>query len=1518
MSIFELSIKRPVFISTILLAIIVFGVASYSRIGLDMFPNIEPPVATVLTIYPGAGPNTVEKEITEKIEDALSELSGIDQLRSISVENVSQVIVLYDLGVNADQAIQDVRDKVNRAAAFLPVDAETPIVEKMDLGAEPILTLTVTGPEHSKEITSAEVTEVANKRIKEPLQAVPGVGSITVIGGTEKEIKVWVDPLKLEAAGLAITDLIGVLRANNLEFPAGRITTNEKEFSIRIDGGIASTQDIADLPIMDIGGRQVRVKDVARVEYGVEERKSAAKSDGRETITLLVRKQSGTNSVATARHVKSRLAEIEKTLEKGWNVKVVADQTLITEASFNAVWFDMIFGGVLAVLIVFLFLRNFRSTFIAALALPLSVVGTFTALWVMGFTFNMLTMLALTLCIGILIDDAIVVIENIYRHLEEGKPPMQAALDGAKEIALAVFATTLCIAAVFLPALLSSGIMGIILKEFGLTVTVAVMISLFVSFTLTPMLSSRLLGEHKTNFFYRAIETFLNVIDRGYRRVIGFALAHRFFIIFIALSVFAGTIYSARYVNMTFLPSHDAGSLSVFVSLPPGTSMEKTEQVASNLADKIQKSIKEVTGTVVKVASDPQQTRHKAEIFVKLTDKQDRLITHLQLVDEVRNLLSDIEGAEIAVKAPNIIGGSGVMENAELQFNLKGNDLFELEETAKKIIRELERTRGFADVSMSYEGGKPEMQLAVDHGRAAGLGIPTAMVGQAVSALVGGADASKLRIGADEYNIRVRLDEQYRKNTAQLEGLKVRSTTTGRLVDVSSVARFEPRTGPTQIDRESRQRQITISANLTDNLSMSEAQKIVENAAARLGSKNITTGWSGMAMVLGKSVDDFVLTMILAVILIYMVLAAQFENWLHPLTIMMSLPLSVIGAIGGVLLGGGVMNIISMIGILMLMGLVTKNAILLVDYTNTLRRRDGLSRNEALLKAGPTRLRPILMTTMAMVFGMIPVAVSKGWGSELRAPMALPVIGGLVASTLLTLVVVPVVYTLVDSFGEAILSLFKRGSKAAPSAAATVLIVLSLPNVTSAQELQPKTTPTQVQGQQSLFQQPTTKIEIPPPRISEGSPITLSEALATAEERNLDLQTAKFEIDKVKANLKKAWAMVLPGIQAKLDYTHMDHADEVDLLSSMEPLFGPLFGTMGMELPPGSLDQPILINPRDKLTGSLQAQVPLINAEGWYTVKTAKKGIEVANLSIEQARRQILVGTAQAYYMALSCRDLIDFYHSQIETAQEQLRVAEARFRAGRGMRIDVIRAETDLKQASQSLLSAELAFDNARDALGQLIGAEGLPLPVTAPTLKVPKETEAEMEHKAIKSRVDIKTEEAKADLMKAQLKTAWMPFLPTLNLMLHGGYEFTTMAALGSQDRSRWAVMLSLTVPIYNHYRYGNLDEKRAQLKQIEYTINNTKNKAGLAVRKASRDYATALSSVVTAKQQTELAKEGLKLTEASYIAGTGDSLSVTNARQTYVASGFNLTTQELKAELALIALIDVLGDEIVDSIR
>ena len=1021
----DVAIKRPVFTTMVIGAILVFGAVSYTRIGLDMMPKVDFPLATIFTIYPGAGPETVEREVTEEIEEAVSTINGVRTMRSISVENVSQVIVEFELEMELEQVIQDVRDKISGILPLLPASVEAPKVQKLDLGAEPILQVVVGGRG-----SIDQVTKFARERVKEPIQGIAGVGTVDVIGGQEREIKVWIDPDRLDVVGLTVMEVINALAANNLSFPGGRLNAGTTEFTVKVDGEFDSLAEIEELKIMEIMGRPVRIRDVARVEDGLEERRSAARLDGESAVVLVIRKQSGTNAVEVGDRVKERLAELGEGFPKGYSTFVAIDNTNFTRTSIEHVQFDMIFGAFLAVLIVFLFLRNIRSTLIAALAIPTSVVGTFIFINIMGFTFNTFTMLALSLSIGILIDDAIVVIENIYRHMEEGKTPFDAAKQGAAEIGLAVLATTMSIVAVFIPVAFTQGIIGRMFYEFGLTVAVAVLISLFVSFTLTPMLASKFLKKSGDNFFYRAIEKVLNGLDRGYRSIIGWAVRHRLATVSLALGVFACSIYLAGLIPGSFMPSFDMSQLNVVVTTPTGTDLAETERLANQVAERIRANTDVVSGTVATVGADAQRKQNLAKIFVKMHPKEQRSIGQLAFMDLVRNQLADMKGAEIAIEEVPLFGGDSGMRAAKIQFNLRGGDFTELDKVSRDLIAALKaQVPGLVDLDSTYSAGKPEVAVRVDREKAASFGVVTAMVGQTVNALVGGLEVSKYHESGDDVPIRVRLKPSARRQAEQIARLKVRSALTHKTVELSNLVEIESGTGPTQIDRQARQRQITVLANMADGVPLAPTMEKVRQVAAQVVPAHLQTDFEGQARIAEESMGYMMFSLLLAIIMIYMVLASQFESFIHPVTIMVSLPLSVVGALGALLLANQFLSMMAMIGIIMLMGLVTKNAILLIDYTNVLRRRDGMTRTAALLQAGPTRLRPILMTTAAMVFGMLPIALSRGYASEMRAPMAVAVIGGLIVSTLLTLVVVPVIYTLLDDLGAFFARLVSRKPK---------------------------------------------------------------------------------------------------------------------------------------------------------------------------------------------------------------------------------------------------------------------------------------------------------------------------------------------------------------------------------------------------------------------------------------------------------------------------------------------------------
>ena len=806
------------------------------------------------------------------------------------------------------------------------------------------------------------------------------------------------------------------LGSQNLEFPGGRIDVGEREFTVKTRGQVRSRAELEDMILTAASGAPVRVGDLARVEDGVEEMRSYSNLDGETAIALQVRKQSGTNTVAVADAIGAAVEKLNTRLPAGVSISVPIDNSTFIRNMIHDVKFELILGAILAVVIILLFLHDWRATFISALALPISVIATFAFIQAMGFTLNMMTMLGLSLSIGILIDDAIVVIENIHRHLEMGKPAMKAAADATAEIGLAVMATTAAILAVFVPVATTKGIIGRIMMQFGLTVAFAVSVSLFVAFTLTPMLSARMLRSHGSkNPIARGIEAALKAVERGYRSILGAALRHRVVTLAIGVVALIGAVFLARSIPTEFMPDEDRGQLMLKIEMPSGTAFSRTKEYVAEVAAEARK-VPGVTSVLYTVGGEGAQAEiNRGEVQVKLVPKSKRSFTQSDAMAHFRRMFEGRKDAMIGVEKLAMVSSGGAMKQTPIQYNLQGRDYEELNRAALKLVAALKQKAGFVDLDTSYRGGKPEYAINIDRDRAADQGVPVALLGTTVRSLLAGDKVGEVLADGERHDIRLRLDEGFRKSRTDLLALKVRSTN-GNLVQLGSVVSIDEGSGPAKIERQSRMRQVTVYASLEDK-PLSIAMSEVDAATAGKLPAGVRGVWGGMADTMKESFTNLFAALILAIMIIYLVLAAQFESWVHPLTIMISLPLSVVGAIGGLLLAGKCLGIMAMIGIILLMGLVTKNAILLVDYTNTL-REGGLERIPALIQAGATRLRPILMTTAAMILGMTPVAIGASEGGEIRAPMAVAVIGGLLTSTFLTLVVVPVVYSFLDAGWE--------------------------------------------------------------------------------------------------------------------------------------------------------------------------------------------------------------------------------------------------------------------------------------------------------------------------------------------------------------------------------------------------------------------------------------------------------------------------------------------------------------------
>ena len=1006
MKLAEVCVRRPVFATMLVLTFVVLGVFSYTQLGIDQFPKIDLPTVTVRTVLQGASPEEVESQITKPIEEVINTVSGIDELRSTTLEGVSLVVVQFVLDKNADVAAQEVRDKVATIIGQLPRDTDTPVIERVDFDAAPVLSISVYGSRPLRELT-----EIADKQIKQRLESVRGIGSVQIVGGRRREIQIWLDADKLQAYRLTIDQVRNAIRAQDVEVPGGRIDQGPNELVLRTLGRVENVRDFEKLVIAAVNGTPVYLRDIARIEDGFEEPRSLARQDGTSAVSLLVRKQSGTNTVRVADTIKERLAELGARLPPDIHAEVIRDQSRFIKASVDAINEHLIIGGLLAAIVVLVFMRNFRSTIIAAVAVPISIIATFTAMVGLDMTLNNLTMLGLTLAVGIVIDDAIVVLENIYRYIEEeGYPPIRAAVSATQEIGLAVMATTLSLVVIFLPVVFLGGVAGRFLKSFGLTMAVSIMVSMLVSFTLTPMLSSRFLRKNsqhqsKDSGFYR-------IIDRAYGRMLNWALAHRAIMVGFFLLTVLSIVPMAMLVGKDFFAFDDQNEFEIVIKTPDGTSLAGTDAVIQNIEKEAWK-LRGVQHVLSTINSGGSSSVTDGSVYIALSDLTERKFTQFEVMDDARAMMK-VKFPNLRVAIQPVQGVSGGSFRAQsVILNVRGPDLKELQKYSSQILELMRSTRGLVDQDTTFSIGNPEVHVHLDRAKAADLGVRAADVATALRTMVAGEEVSKFKDGDEQYSVRLRLLPEDRDRPEKIQNLWIPSNRLGQ-VQLANFAGLEKNIGPTTIERQGRERQVTLVANLNNNVGIGDATAALE---AKLGGIQMKPGYllefTGRTKMFNELQRSFILAFLFSAIFMYMVLAAQFESYLHPITIMLSLPLSIPFALFSLWISHSRLDLFSGLGILLLFGIVKKNSILQIDYTNTLRLR-GMERHEAIITANHARLRPILMTTLAIVAGMLPIVLSRGPGSGSRAPIGIVVTGGQLLCLLLTLLFTPVAYSLFD------------------------------------------------------------------------------------------------------------------------------------------------------------------------------------------------------------------------------------------------------------------------------------------------------------------------------------------------------------------------------------------------------------------------------------------------------------------------------------------------------------------------
>jgi hydrophobic/amphiphilic exporter-1 (mainly G- bacteria), HAE1 family len=1017
MTIPELCVKRPVFSVTLIGFLLVLGIFSFRDLGVDLFPKTDPATVTVTVDLPGATAEEMSTEVILPLEEAVSSVGGLDELSSEANEGEAKITSKFVLERDTEGAAQDVREKVAAAIRLLPPTILPPTITKDDPDSDPVLSLLIAGGADLR-----ETTEIADKQIKRTLETVNGVGEVDLTGGRIRQIRVFGDAEKLNAYGITITQLEDAIRNQNVEVPGGTIRRGVSEMGVRTLGRIEASDLFNDIIVANVNNTPIRVRDVGRVEDSYAEPVTWNMIRGKEAVVLDIRRQTGTNTLQVIDAAKAKISQLKSTLPPGITIQVIRDNSNFIKASIASLEEHLLFGSLLASLVVLLFIRNVRSVIIAAVAIPTSIIATFTLLRVMDFTLNNMTLLALTLAVGIVIDDAIVVLENIVRYIEEkGFEPKQAAIEATKEIMLAVLATTLSLVIIFVPIAFTTGYARRYLNQFGWTMAFSVMVSMLVSFTLTPMLCSRLLGrvrrkgevqaqsapDHSLEVHASASteNKFFAWIDGTYGRLLEWSLDHRGTVAWVAAGTLALTFPLNALVGRDFIPADDQSELTVLFDAPVGTSLQGTAKIATQLAQEIERN----RAVSFAWASVLNQDNH-SQLYVRLADVSKRKASSGDVADDIRRILAKPEYAELraVVLMPSVLGSS--VDYGTIRPLVLGPDFYGAAKVAEQAAGEMHKIKGLVDVSAEVNLNTPELQVRIDRQRAADLGVRASDIANAVRLMVAGTDQiSTYKEGSEQYDVTMQLLPEQQRNPELLSRLMVPSAKVGQ-VRLDNVATLERGVGPTVIDRYNRQFQVALTANNTASLPFDAAVRAIDDAIGKIPHPNYFVKFTGTVKILDETTRSLIVAFLLACIFMYMVLAAQFDSFLHPFTIMLSLPLSIPFALLTLWLTHRTLNLWSALGVFLLLGVVKKNGILQVDYTNRLRKQ-GVPLREAIIRANHVRLRPILMTTLAIVAGLVPTATGIGAGSSQRSAIALTIIGGQSLCLLLTLLITPVAYS---------------------------------------------------------------------------------------------------------------------------------------------------------------------------------------------------------------------------------------------------------------------------------------------------------------------------------------------------------------------------------------------------------------------------------------------------------------------------------------------------------------------------
>ncbi|MBE2888085.1 efflux RND transporter permease subunit [Geobacter anodireducens] len=1489
----DLSIKRPVFATVMMLVLVTLGAFSYRLLSVEMYPNVEMPVISIVTKYPGASPETVEREVSKRIEEAVNQIAGVKHVVSTSRESVSTVVVEFRLEERTNEVAQEARAKVNSVRGQLPAGIEDPIIQKLDFNALPVAALAI----QSKTLSQRELTTLVDKRIRKRFESVAGVGKVEMVGGAKREVNVQVDPVRLESLGLGANDVVRGLQNENVNTPLGRITREGAEYPLRIDGKPDLVGDYRSMVVAQKGGRPITLGEVAAISDGVEERRTLALVNGVPAIGIDIYKQSGANQVQVVDNVRKVMEKIRKELPPEVSLTLVRDSSIMTRQSLADVEETLIIGGILTVIIVFLFINSWRSTVITGVTLPISVISSFIIMNAMGMTLNVMTLMALSLSIGLLIDDAIVVRENIVRHLEMGKDHMEASRFGTSEIGLAVFATTLSILAVFVPVAFMRGIVGRFFFPFGITVSFAVLVSLFVSFTLDPMLSSRwhdpaVHAHGKRRGLARWLESFNDWFDRAadrYRLAIAWALDHRRTVIATAALTFFLGIAVMGTLESSFMSEEDTSEFQVSFTAAPNASITESEGRLKAMLAAIG-DIPEISHTYSTIGAGDGGTVRDGLLYVKLREKKERERGQFEVERVVRQRLQRIAGITFSIEKVGNVGGAA----KPLNVNLKGDDIGLLKSYAAQLKEKMYAIPGIVDVSATLEHDTPEYRLRVDREKALSAGVTSNDVVTALSRLVGGEAVTTYEDeDGDAVDVRVRLPEALRQDPAQVRDLKISvpdSAGGTKLIPLASVSTESVAATPSEVNRRDLSRLVTVSANL-DGLPIGTAVKKVEEVSKTIAmAPGYSIGFSGEAEDMAESFGYMGESLLLAVVFVFLILAAQFESFFEPLAIMLSLPLSIVGMAGMLKLTGDTINIMSLIGLIMLMGLVTKNAILLVDYAKVLRRRDGLPRREAVIEAGRTRLRPIAMTTLAMIFGMLPLFLGIGAGGEGRAPMARAVVGGLITSSLLTLIVVPVMYTYTDDLavrlrrwwrgnGEGELA---TGPAGGPAPGGLVASILKKARGISLKKFFGVFACLITLGT-GAFSAEAAEIRV----------LTLDQALAMADERNRDIAKAREFFRQVEGRYVEERSAALPQFTITGSASWLDDRSQKALAGGFIPTRQDVRAA-GVEL----------------------SQALYTWGKVSAAIRAADLGFRTADEQLRAARQDARRDVAVAFYDILLAREQLAISSQNLEQKGRHLDEAQRKYAAGVATDYDVLAAGVSVENARPEVIRAEnltrLATDRLRYflALDQEIDVEGAlsfepaAVPSHAEALAVARRQRPELEE--LRRRIDMAGElVAVAD---AEDK-------PRLDLK--AGYGWRQLeAGDGRGDGAAWNVGLYLSFPVFDGLKArGKVAQAESERRSLRIEEAKLMDSVSLEIRDAVNNVREAREIVSALEGTVAQAERLLAMAEQGFELGVKIRLEVDDAELNLRQARGNLAKARrdyLVARVNLERVMGVLGEE------